>query len=195
MSVLINGTPSSQFSVSRGIRQGDPMAPFMFLMVAEGFAGLVRQARNVGLLDGYKIGKYVVKSAYFIQLESNILPSGNILLKSWTNCVSSKICCFVWKLLRCRLPSKMELFKRQVIQRVEDLKCFFCNSHVESIDHLFLFCTFSSAVWKRFYSWLQVDKLNPASVLESLLLHEVINHRSISKDLWRMFWFSVVWSI
>ncbi|XP_019447318.1 PREDICTED: uncharacterized protein LOC109350542 [Lupinus angustifolius] len=57
MSVLINGSPTTQFSISRGIRQGDPMAPFMFLMVVEGFAGLVRRARSIGVFDGFKIGR------------------------------------------------------------------------------------------------------------------------------------------
>ncbi|KAE9589510.1 putative RNA-directed DNA polymerase [Lupinus albus] len=56
MSVLVNGSPATNFYVSRSIRQGDPMAPFMFLMVAEGFAGLVRKARSIGVLEGYKIG-------------------------------------------------------------------------------------------------------------------------------------------
>ncbi|XP_019451804.1 PREDICTED: uncharacterized protein LOC109353900 [Lupinus angustifolius] len=57
MFVLINGSPAEQFSISRGIGQGDHMVPFLFLMVAEGFAGLVRRARSTGVFDGLKIGR------------------------------------------------------------------------------------------------------------------------------------------
>ncbi|XP_019427156.1 PREDICTED: uncharacterized protein LOC109335476 [Lupinus angustifolius] len=57
MSLLVNGSPAAQFSVSRGIRQRDLMAPFLFLMVAEGFAGFVRKARFIGAFEGFKIGR------------------------------------------------------------------------------------------------------------------------------------------
>jgi len=40
VSVLVNGSPTEEFRPSRGLRQGDPMAPFLFLVVAEGLAGL-----------------------------------------------------------------------------------------------------------------------------------------------------------
>ncbi|XP_019425747.1 PREDICTED: uncharacterized protein LOC109334402 [Lupinus angustifolius] len=43
-----------QFSVSKGIRQGDPLTHFLFLMVVEGFAGLIRMAISTGIFEGYK---------------------------------------------------------------------------------------------------------------------------------------------
>ena len=57
VSVLVNGSPTKEFKPSRGLRQGDPLAPFLFLVVAEGLAGLVRQALNLNLLRGVKVGR------------------------------------------------------------------------------------------------------------------------------------------
>jgi mannosylglycoprotein endo-beta-mannosidase len=41
MSVLINGSPIDDFNVGRGLRQGDPLSPFLFLIAVEGLAGLM----------------------------------------------------------------------------------------------------------------------------------------------------------
>jgi len=44
VSVLVNGSPTKEFKPSRGLRQGDPMVPFLFLIVAQGLVGLVKEA-------------------------------------------------------------------------------------------------------------------------------------------------------
>lgn len=44
MFVLVNGSPTNEFKMEKGIRQGDLLAPFLFLVVAEGLNGLLRQA-------------------------------------------------------------------------------------------------------------------------------------------------------
>jgi len=61
ISVLVNGSPTEEFKPSRGLRQGDPLAPFLFVVVAEGLAGLVRQACKANLLSGLKIGRKEVE--------------------------------------------------------------------------------------------------------------------------------------
>jgi len=61
VSVLVNGSPTEEFKPSRELRQGNPLAPFLFLVVAEGLAGLVRQAVKANLLAGLKIGRKEVE--------------------------------------------------------------------------------------------------------------------------------------
>jgi exonuclease III len=44
LSVLINGSPTQEVSISKGLKQGDPLAPFLFLLVAEGLGTLMSRA-------------------------------------------------------------------------------------------------------------------------------------------------------
>jgi len=57
VSVLVNGSPFEEFKPTRGLRQGDPLAPFLFLVVAKGLTGMVRQTLRMDLLRGVKVGR------------------------------------------------------------------------------------------------------------------------------------------
>jgi hypothetical protein len=51
-SILVNGVPSWPFSPSRGIRQGDPLSPFLFVLMAEGLGRYIKSAVLEGSLKG-----------------------------------------------------------------------------------------------------------------------------------------------
>ena len=53
-SVLVNGVPSGFIKPSRGIRQGDPLSPYIFLLCSEGFFALLRNAVQQRLLHGHQ---------------------------------------------------------------------------------------------------------------------------------------------
>jgi hypothetical protein len=53
MSVLVNGCPTEEINIHRGFKQGDPLAPFLFLLVAKGFGGLMRRAVNLHRFKGF----------------------------------------------------------------------------------------------------------------------------------------------
>ncbi|KAM2022219.1 hypothetical protein ACFX16_044148 [Malus domestica] len=54
-SVLINGSPTGYFRPERGLRQGDPLSPFLFLLCTEGFSMLITRSLEQGALHGFKI--------------------------------------------------------------------------------------------------------------------------------------------
>ena len=53
-SIVINGSPSSFFRSSRGLRQGDPLSLYLFLFVMEALSQLLSSARNGGFISGFK---------------------------------------------------------------------------------------------------------------------------------------------
>ncbi|RVW27875.1 K(+) efflux antiporter 2, chloroplastic [Vitis vinifera] len=54
-SVLINGSSSRFFQSSRGLRQGDPLSPYLFVIVMEVFSCLMRRAISGGFLSGWRV--------------------------------------------------------------------------------------------------------------------------------------------
>lgn len=56
-SVSLNGAVGDWFSPSRGLRQGDPLSPYLFLICAEGFSTLIQEAKQNGQMVGAAIGR------------------------------------------------------------------------------------------------------------------------------------------
>ncbi|KAA3467762.1 reverse transcriptase [Gossypium australe] len=55
-SVSLNGLNSDWFSPSRGLRQGDPLSPYLFLIVG-GFCYTLEDVKQRGLMEGAPIGR------------------------------------------------------------------------------------------------------------------------------------------
>jgi hypothetical protein len=54
--VKLNGGLSDSFLPSRGLRQGDPLSPYLFLFCVEGFSALLKEAQLENLLRGVQFG-------------------------------------------------------------------------------------------------------------------------------------------
>ena len=71
--VLVNGEPCGLIQPTRGIRQGDPLSPFLFLLFTEGLNGLIKRAENNGDLHGFSLCKRGPKLTHLLFANDSLL--------------------------------------------------------------------------------------------------------------------------
>lgn len=51
LSILINGEPACFLPSERGLKQGDPLSPFLFILAMEGYSSMMRVAIQNSWMD------------------------------------------------------------------------------------------------------------------------------------------------
>ena len=54
---LVNGNAKGWVKASRGLRQGDPLSPFLFTIVADVLSRMMLRAEERSLLEGFRVGR------------------------------------------------------------------------------------------------------------------------------------------
>ena len=72
MSVLLNGSPLRPFKMEKGLRQGDPLSPYLFILVSEALVYTLKKAHDMNFIEAVQIGKAKV-SLKHLQFVDDIL--------------------------------------------------------------------------------------------------------------------------
>ncbi|GJT13803.1 RNA-directed DNA polymerase, eukaryota [Tanacetum coccineum] len=64
-SILVNGSPTSEFNFSKGLKQGDPLSPFLFILIMESLHLSFNNVVNTGLYNGIQIDESLNSSHLF----------------------------------------------------------------------------------------------------------------------------------
>ncbi|GJT58097.1 RNA-directed DNA polymerase, eukaryota, partial [Tanacetum coccineum] len=90
-SILINGSPTPELDMFNGLRQGDPMSPFLFILAMEGLHALVSKAVATGLFKGASIGRGNINVSHLLYADDAIFVG------EWSHSNAYNLLC----LLRC----------------------------------------------------------------------------------------------
>ncbi|GKC66650.1 hypothetical protein Tco_1099248 [Tanacetum coccineum] len=80
-SVLVNGSPIAAFEIFRGLRKGDPLSSFLFILDMEGLHALTCKAEQLGLYKGTFFGRVNMSISHLIY-EDDVIFFGEW---SWVN--------------------------------------------------------------------------------------------------------------
>ncbi|GJS55288.1 RNA-directed DNA polymerase, eukaryota, reverse transcriptase zinc-binding domain protein [Tanacetum coccineum] len=72
-STLVNGSPASEFSIKKGLRQGDPLSPFLFILVMEGLHVAIKDACQANLIKGVTVGTPGIHFSHFFYADDVVL--------------------------------------------------------------------------------------------------------------------------
>lgn len=98
----VNGNLSAQFNPSRGIRQDDPLSPYLFILVADVFSKLIEEAVQEKTLRAIKMNRFcpVISHMFFATTHY-----------------------FSWRVLRMMQQRSKELLNFIVLHQVRRLIC------------------------------------------------------------------------
>nr|GEW64643.1 DNA polymerase zeta processivity subunit [Tanacetum cinerariifolium] len=77
-SILINGSPTSEFQFHCGLKQGDPLTPYLFILIMESLHLSFSRAVDAGIFTGIKIGSSLTISHRFYADDA-------VFIGAWSN--------------------------------------------------------------------------------------------------------------
>ena len=111
----------------------------------------------------------------------------------WKLKVLSKILVFAWRLLRDRLPTKINLQRWQV--EINDRRCPFCSSMEEDAGHLFFHCSKILPIWWKSLFWVNIFGAFLQNPRQHFLQHISGLADGIRVNRWKCWWLALTWSI
>ncbi|VFQ89738.1 unnamed protein product [Cuscuta campestris] len=91
LSISLNGHSTKPFKTGRGLKQGDPLSPLLFILAAEGFSRTLNSHMNSGKLEPYRMGRNHMHIHHLAYAEDLIvfLNGGKQNLTRFTNFLKS----------------------------------------------------------------------------------------------------------
>ncbi|GJR19843.1 RNA-directed DNA polymerase, eukaryota [Tanacetum coccineum] len=95
LSILINGSPTEEIAIFRGLRQGDPLSPFLFILAMEGLHIVIQKAMEDKKITGAVVGDTKLNISHLFYADDVVF------LIDWSHCEQVQhllyILVFLWE--------------------------------------------------------------------------------------------------
>uniref|UniRef100_A0A2N9HPK1 Reverse transcriptase domain-containing protein n=1 Tax=Fagus sylvatica TaxID=28930 RepID=A0A2N9HPK1_FAGSY len=121
-SILINGSPHGFFSSSRGLRQGDPLSPFLFIIGAEILSRILLKAESEGQFKGFQLARSCPKVSHLLFADDLIIFSR--ALREDATAIQGCIDKYqLWSGQKVNVKKSVAMFSKKVPQRYQRRLC------------------------------------------------------------------------
>ncbi|XP_071687589.1 uncharacterized protein [Rutidosis leptorrhynchoides] len=128
-------------------------------------------------------GEYTVKACSAL-LDQQVLGSAASNCGTLHNpLVPKKVEIFVWRVLKNRIPVRIELDKRGM--DLHSVRCPLCDDALESVDHSLILCKHVRDIWTRVYKWWGVGNFSGVSLSSILDDSSPLASSSFGKMIWQ----------
>ncbi|GMI83491.1 hypothetical protein HRI_002018400 [Hibiscus trionum] len=112
----------------------------------------------------------------------------------WSGLSPPNVEAFVWRLVHGRIPTKIELSKREAIG-ANEVECPLCKENAEIVPHLFCHCKYAWTVWSKWCNVWNIHFTMPSNIRDLLLSWKDMTPKFVNGQVWIMCAFSFIWSI
>ncbi|GFP87170.1 hypothetical protein PHJA_000860700 [Phtheirospermum japonicum] len=142
--------------------------------------------------------KYVTRDAYGLLkpkevLNQNTERMGEAFKLLWNKLVPPKVAAHGWRMVRDRLPTKLNLKKRGINLSTEETLCTFCREEEEYAEHFFFACKRSYNIWMMIFDWLNTPVAIHLKAPQNILFQSKILKGKRGKSVSMCIWLGVVW--
>lgn len=113
----------------------------------------------------------------------------------WKSPAPLKVVVLSWKALHNRIPTKVNLRIRNVLPAEASSSCVWCGRVDESVEHLFLHCSFAMEVWGKIMCWWNFSLVMPPNLFIHWAGWNGVESRKRLKRVLRLVWHATIWGL
>nr|GEV65008.1 hypothetical protein [Tanacetum cinerariifolium] len=155
-SILVNGSPTLEFQFYKGLKQGDPLSPFLFILVMESLNLSLHNVVSAGLFKGVNLDNSLQLS-YLFYADDVVFVGGNMSrIKAWDDVINKVLCRLSkWKIKIISIGGRFTLLKSvlgaspiyfmsmfnapiQVLKKLESIRNHFFNGVDSNVRKMML---------------------------------------------------------
>lgn len=129
-SFLVNGIPSSWTMSSRGIKQGDPLSPYLFVLTSQILTMILNKAMDLCLITGF-VSRLILNFNHLIYADDLIL----VTKANRQFAMNCHLCLFLYARLTVQCPNPLKstvyypsLLNKRIVSHIISILCFKCGT-------------------------------------------------------------------